>query len=167
MRIRIVFASVLLAATAACGNGDQTSGDTSDGANAAPNSGVVIEVQPKLIEQGFEPTQVAAIAPNSAFWLLPFNTPFSMSQNPTGQSTCVFRMVRDDFGTDPAKKAYVDYPIKNDSKVKLTARLVSPDGAMGEFLPGEKVVALTEVTPGFLGSGTGIDLGTCEDVTSR
>ncbi len=167
IRIAVVGALAMLALTSACGTDDSSSGGTTGESSTKADSGTAIEVVPKLIEQGFAKGQIAAIAPNSAFWLLPFNTPNSMSQNPTGKSTCVFRMVREDFGTDPAKKAYVNYPILSGSQVKLTARLVTPAGEMTDTLPGEKVVAITDVTPSLLATGTGIDLAKCEDTTLR
>lgn len=171
MRIRTflptaALAVVLLIPTAACSSGTDDSSDRGSTGTSASQAekpeaeSEPIDVKAELLKQGFREDQIAAIAKNSAYWLMPFNSPFQMSQKP-GEPTCMFRIVRDDFGTDPAKKAYVNYPIKSDSAVKVRTVFLNADGSERAVHNTDTTMAFTDVTPQGLADNKDLPLGQC------
>lgn len=170
MRIRTFLVAatlvVVAGASTACGSGPDE-GSSKGGSNttaAAPETpkgqGEPIDVKAELLKQGFKETQVAAIAKDSAYWLMPFGSPFVMSQNP-GEPTCMFRIVRDDFRTNPAKKAYVDYPIKSDSAVKIRTKFLNPDGSDRAVHDTDITMPFKDVTPQALATNKDLPLSQC------
>lgn len=157
---------VLLIPTAACSSGTDNSSDrgstgtSTSQAEKPKGEGEPIDVKAELLKQGFREDQIGAIAKDSAYWLMPFNSPFQMSQKP-GEPTCMFRIVREDFGTDPAKKAYVNYPIKSDSAVKVRTVFLNADGSERAVHNTDATMPFSGVTPQALGTNSDLPLSQC------
>jgi hypothetical protein len=154
-KIAVGFVAVL--AITACGQNDQ--GTESHGTTAgAPvittpgqqDEGAIIDVNAKLLSQGFKQIDINAAEKNAAYWLMPFQSPLKSGQKPTpGSVTCTFFMVHRDYKKGDA---YADHRIKENSVVRLTAYVVGSDGQAGASLPKSPEIEFSKLTPAWLAS---------------
>jgi hypothetical protein len=164
----IVAGLVAVLAVTGCSDNKSTTTNGSAGtsSHAAPQGeGALIDVNAKLLEQGFKQVQINAVEKNAAYWLLPFQYPSEMSQHPKpGNVTCIFNMVHKDYKQGDA---LADHRIKEHSMVRLTAYVVGSDGAQGASLPKSPEVEFSKLTPQWLATANDAfgDLGACGDLT--
>lgn len=169
---QIIVGLVTVLAVAACGsnNKDAAPGSgTTTGTHAAQNQGEgdPINVNARLIKQGFKQDRIGAVESNAAYWLYPFQAPADMMRNPKhGNATCSFMMVREDYKKGDA---YADHRIMLHSRVRLTPYLIGSDGVQGPSLPKSAVVEFSKLSPAWL-AGAGKEFGgleICGDLTAR
>lgn len=186
MRLRISVATGLAAVlmfTGACATNDTdsqsagTSGATPASAPAQPDTattvdadeqaeGVVLEVNPLLLQKGFKQDSITALEKNAAYRLWPFKTEAEVAAGPPGTATCAFLMTHKNYKKGDG---FADHHIKERSVVRLTGYLVARDGKLGPMLQQQAEVPFSDLTPQWLADADAAfgGLGVCQDRTLR